>query len=417
MTLDLTAKWYNAVVRDCHLDPKTFQLVQGNMVLDYTSEFLWNILDAVPPESVTHLYNPAQVNNFSDNYGAIISSLEPSTTLVQEAVATWNAAGGSTAVKTYNNTINNLLQELNRAQGFEVTMNTTSESTDLSQTWTKGTVEIPLHPFRLAKGKNRAPGETLELANAIIKVQFQHLLTFVAGPLSKQSTLDSDLKDYKPWYRPAALQLAYSERKAWSNPESWKTYFGQQGSMLRRCTSLVVVDGVRTVTTPGRELGASRHQEVNTAGSRAVFWPFPVNDLIVQETDGDQLIMNSPTGNPFILGVNVLTLPEYLGASRDRTSGFIGVKNTGGFVARFSVHYEQDGTQKTIKSDNFTAGTQKVIPIPPDAKNIYVKIEEQYWINKWSTVCAFGLVKPDKKCYEVYGTTLNAHCKEIQCWS
>jgi len=73
----LTAQWYNAVVNGCHLDPDTFQLIQGATPLGSTSETLWNILDVVPPLSVSNYYNPSQLNVFSTDYGAVINNLKP----------------------------------------------------------------------------------------------------------------------------------------------------------------------------------------------------------------------------------------------------------------------------------------------------------------------------------------------------
>ncbi len=95
------------------------------------------------------------------------------------------------------------------------------------------------------------------------------------------------------------------------------------------------------------------------------------------------------------------------------SSGSIHVKNTGGFVARFSVQYNSNGKEITTESDNFTNGTAKAIFIPHEATNIFVKIQEEYFIASWSTVKAFNFDAPVVKSYEVYGTTLDAHVKEV----
>lgn len=84
----LNAQWYNAIITGCNLDPSTFQLVQGNSPLGTTSEMLWNVLDVVPPLSVSNLYNPSQANVFSSDYGAVIANLNP-----QNAQSFQNAMG------------------------------------------------------------------------------------------------------------------------------------------------------------------------------------------------------------------------------------------------------------------------------------------------------------------------------------
>src|SRR4051812_46681979 len=98
-----SAKWYNAVVRDCGLNAVTFQLAQGNIAIGTDSTSLWDIFDAVPPDSIGN-YNPAQGNLFSTNYGAIITSLKADG-LVAAAVEAWNAAGGFESVKAFDKTI------------------------------------------------------------------------------------------------------------------------------------------------------------------------------------------------------------------------------------------------------------------------------------------------------------------------
>ncbi|MCC5667317.1 hypothetical protein LC653_26400 [Nostoc sp. CHAB 5784] len=297
LTTDPIAQWYSAVVEKCHLDPTTFQLMQGNLILNYTSETLWNIFDVIPPKSLNHFYNPAQINLFSDNYGAIIQNLKPGNPIVSEAVQTWADAGGAIGIKAFNKTIKDLKQELQASSGITFSMNITSESPKLSQTWASGNIESsPISLFE---------GDQIENADTIINVEFKKLITFVSAPLSKQSTLNPDLHKYKPWYNSAALQLAYHEKEIWSQPQSWNTFFGQQGSNLRCCVSLVVVDGVTIETN---------------STNKIVFWPYPLqfntdSKKPTKTVNRQTVKMESPLGNPLILGVNVLTVPRFLGIS------------------------------------------------------------------------------------------------------
>jgi hypothetical protein len=72
----LNAQWYNAVTTECRLDPSTFQLFQGHTPLGSTSEALWNMLDVVPPLSISNFFNPSQANVFSTDYGAVVTNLK-----------------------------------------------------------------------------------------------------------------------------------------------------------------------------------------------------------------------------------------------------------------------------------------------------------------------------------------------------
>jgi hypothetical protein len=95
-------------------------------------------------------------------------------------------------------------------------------------------------------------------------------------------------------------------------------------------------------------------------------------------------------------------------------SGLISVKNTGGFVARFYVSYDQQGQRQTQASGEFTAGVTRNVSIPSDAANLSVDIQELPFVT-WSTVKTFNYPAPVNKCFNVYGTTLDAHADEVAC--
>ncbi|MCA9033179.1 MAG: hypothetical protein KDA66_20335, partial [Planctomycetaceae bacterium] len=73
---NLQKQWYNAVVAGLQLDPNLFQLFQtGNPLLTDNSNDLWQICDAVPPNSITHQFNPSQYNKFFEDYNGVITAL------------------------------------------------------------------------------------------------------------------------------------------------------------------------------------------------------------------------------------------------------------------------------------------------------------------------------------------------------
>lgn len=93
----LNAQWYNALTSQLNLDPTAFQLVQGYLPLGTLSENLWNIFNAIPPLSVANLYNPTQLNLFSQDYAAVINHLIPQgssnfITAMGDYYSTWNSA-------------------------------------------------------------------------------------------------------------------------------------------------------------------------------------------------------------------------------------------------------------------------------------------------------------------------------------
>jgi hypothetical protein len=153
------------------------------------------------------------------------------------------------------------------------------------------------------------------------------LLTFAAGPLAKANPLNPDLTNCKPWYNNAALKLALDDPASWNSPNGWNIYFDpRRGSMLRCCTSLVVVDGVKTITA-----SAAARDRRNNGAATVGFWPFsiPSREQPLMRILGDgKVTIESEEGNPLILGVNVQCLPKYLGAACSKTDhGSILVRN------------------------------------------------------------------------------------------
>lgn len=319
--MNQAAQWYKALVRDCALSPASFQLANGNIPIGAVSTALWSMLDVVPPDSIEN-YDPDPASVFSSGYGAILTSLNASP-LVTAAQQSWHAAGGFTAVKAYDRTKADLDYVLPRAPGATVTMTVGKDTPDLRDTWATGagntTTSLFLQPGATA-GRRAAssppPGSTVE-------VTFDHVLSFPAAPLSKVDLLNVDLKSYMPWYNDAALKLALADRTAWTDPKQWRVFFGAgTGSMLRRITGLVIVDGVRTVTRPPvtaalRSTPGDFQDTIPQPNEPIGFWPFdvpplvpssnpPVRPMVAAGSPG--VTFSSKPGNPLLLGVNVKSL-------------------------------------------------------------------------------------------------------------
>jgi hypothetical protein len=319
--------WYNAVVRDCGLSAATFQLANGNIPLGANSTAIWSILDRVPPDAFEN-YNPTPGNVFSTNYGAILSSLN-ACELVSAALKIWNDAGGFTSVKAYDRTIYDLKVGLDGVPGATVTMGSGDDTADLSGAWTQQGADDGGRMFWQPSRTFGSPPAPPPPPGTVVKVCFDHVLNFVAGPLSTFDPLNPDLNNYKPWYNSAVLNLALKDLNAWSVPRQWSMYFAPgRGSMLRCITSLVIVDGVTSQTLPPPAPMLKMNSRA-IAPDSVGFWPFaiPAEEPIETETtstirdcalsepaistaldDSGGVTIRSKPGNPLLLGVNVRSL-------------------------------------------------------------------------------------------------------------
>ncbi len=133
---------------------------------------------------------------------------------------------------------------------------------------------------------------------------------------------------------------------------------------------------------------------------------------------GPLLVNPGPNNlNLHIIGWGMSLIPFSPLISKEK-AGAILVKNSGAFVARFSVEYEQSGRSISTAASNFPALAAKNIVIPPEAANISVKIEVMTLpepFETWSTVAIYKFDNPAEKCYELSGTTLGPHVTEVQC--
>jgi hypothetical protein len=378
----LNSQWYNAVVKGCGLDPSTFQLVQGSQPLGTTSEEIWKIADVVPPMSVTNFYNPSQANVFSSDYGAVVANLKPqndtafqsimgdyynnwmtylgtnptmpqggilalfqnwaamhlspgtaqaaytayqqvSQGTVPVAVQLWLAAGGGTGgVKAYNGTMAQLQYELPGALPKSFSMNSATESSDVSNTWAETEVGGIFDIFEGAGESSYSDLSTILATSTFnISATFNKVLTFPLAPLARPSS-DPILSQYQPWYSSPALNLAYQhqDNTVWKNtPPTWADTFGPEGNMLRTASALVIVDGVTITMSSSATFSAAQQQEMQTAVEAGI-WPFFEaegsggwsNKPSFSDQGAVTITCSSPAGNPVILGVIVTPIDALL---------------------------------------------------------------------------------------------------------
>jgi hypothetical protein len=381
----LNNQWYNAVTTALSLDPNKFQLYQGNAPLGNTSDELWCVFDAVPPLSTAHLYDPSQANNFSQNFGGVLSVLKtPSDDEIQSALGdryvkwidyladydgelpdggisallkTWcdrlgvspsdrdrayqaylrsqvdpisSALEAFIAAKcakkgyAYTGTIKNLKDKIAHGSSKSVTMNSSTQSSDTSKSWAKGSVS---GAYKFFWGGAGASIDHLAVkvvkAGIEIKASFDSVVTFAVGPLAKPNTTDIDLRDYKPWYNGQVLGQAYNtkDNTLWiaGKPTNWDSTFGADGNLLRRCTAVVVVDGV-SITMTSRASLSKEEQTSFKAQVEGGFFPFFMakasggwsHDSKFDDSGTIAVTSSSPKGNPTVLGVLVTPAPDYI---------------------------------------------------------------------------------------------------------
>lgn len=97
-----------------------------------------------------------------------------------------------------------------------------------------------------------------------------------------------------------------------------------------------------------------------------------------------------------------------------QSSGTVTVRNSGGYIARFSMDWSELGTPVHKATGNFPAGSAKEIDIPATASNIRLKIEIMTFprpFETWKTVSTPQFDAPVTRSYTLSGTTLNVKLK------
>lgn len=75
-------QWYNtlrAALKAARfpMNPDQLQVVQGATSLGYEDSQIWSMFDAIPPESINHLFDQMQYNSLAQDYGGVINNLIP----------------------------------------------------------------------------------------------------------------------------------------------------------------------------------------------------------------------------------------------------------------------------------------------------------------------------------------------------
>jgi hypothetical protein len=334
----LTAQWYNALITGLGLSDQQFQLFQGPGSTPATSQIMWNLFNAVPPNTVNNYYGSSQANNFASDYDLILSALvtvsdsdfqncmgdyygqwqtdfkaayTADPTIISNATALskffqgWaivNAPSQASCVsgltKTYinpisiannmydsadgkyawNQTIDALQKALASGPSKSFSMNSQTASSNITHSWASGGTSIffDLFSFGGSGGYDNLSTKATS-AGLNISAKYQKVATFVSGPYASPDPNNPILAKYNPWYDSAVLAKAYTtqDNTVWNNQSS-VTWQKAFGpsGFLQRMATAMVVADGIDITITSIASFSSLEQTQITAAAKVGIWPF-----------------------------------------------------------------------------------------------------------------------------------------------
>jgi len=106
-----------------------------------------------------------------------------------------------------------------------------------------------------------------------------------------------------------------------------------------------------------------------------------------------------PNLRPALVLTNLATLVS--------EKGWVGFKNSGGYVAKFYVNWKEDGQAKSWASGNKAVGYSGVVSLTGNVNEVTIDAQANTGFG-WATIFRLGFTNgPPNKTYVVSGTTLN----------
>jgi hypothetical protein len=287
--------WFNTLANKMGLSTNQFQLYPGTVMVGNTSDWMWQIFNAIPGKSTGHYYNPEQYNSFSSDYGLILYCMKAGDVnyMLNNAILMYESAGNK---YVWDKTIGNLKTSL--AAGSSMQLDTNITITYVSDTsGAKSSVDVNM------------------------QAQFNKYTVFYSSPYSKADSLNQDLKLYQPWFSSPMFYQAFnvSDNTVWNKEATvtWQTAFGPAGFMQNICIALVAVDGVNikiSFKTPDTQ-NADRSSTVeNPQYDPSMMYTAnsSINSSYI-DTGGDFVYtITSLPGNAILLGVLVSTMDSFV---------------------------------------------------------------------------------------------------------
>jgi hypothetical protein len=366
-----TAQYFNALTSSLNLDRYKFQIISPSMPLGETSDSIWQFFNNIPPKSLINKFDLSGGNKFYDNYRGALSSLLvaggnrikfilgddyedwynyliglnplPTPQELPDICFRWtsihvpdkatpsrneyarqlnNPIGiAQYSVLDQNNFINgipnfsrnldDLRSAITQSSSSTITYDSSNYSSDVTDTRSGGSLSGFYKTFFASGDTNSSSLTEKILSNGInVDIKFDKVCIFSAAPGS--------------WYLSSALNIAYNtkDNTVWApgaKPD-WEDFFGENGSMCRFLTSLIVVDGITQTITSHSSYSLDEIDNYNSAASGGV-WPFFSagggrsfsHEVKINNKNELEITVSAPLGNPLIIGANVTDVNSFLG--------------------------------------------------------------------------------------------------------
>lgn len=275
--------WHDELAKQIGLKKDQFKIRQGAEMVGSTSEWLWNIFNAIPRNDGGIYYDPSRTNQFSTDYGLILSSL-PSVPVekcnLSDALLKYFNASPK---YIWDKTRSELLVKLLESKSLKFIFDTTIVDTICGAECYISTVSVR------------------------IDASFSHAIVFTAAPYTVADKKKPIPENYLPWYTPCVLVEAYDN----PNFKLWDAAFGSNGFMRYVLKSLVVVEGEDvTILANSKKVQYFR----NAAGSLPCCTFDKLCCTPVDTTWGTYKshTKNSSQNTEILLGVSLFSIKDYL---------------------------------------------------------------------------------------------------------
>ena len=354
--------WRNNLASSLNLTNDQLKLYQGVTPTPSTSQEMWNIFNAIPPNLPGPYYDPIQVNLFSQNYGLILVSMtETSNTHFQQCMKNdytlWLAYLSKNIPAELNiSSISTLFEQWAGAKSpqsshclpdlldsFDTPLNdaiVAFSKANGQYAWDK-TLEDFNHTLASSPPKNINNNLTQECSlnidqegnnkkheipikyDVTLSASFDNISVFYSLPYTNKSLNDPILQHYEPWFSPAVFEGSYNSRSTseWDNNTAitWDKVFGDNGFMRNISVGIVSVKGMTlTITYDFRyssspdNINSINYELLNQIASSSCIPAVTPEDL--KEKPLPSLSCTSVTNyeSPVILAIVIFKIQEFL---------------------------------------------------------------------------------------------------------
>ncbi len=277
----------------------------------------WSKPDAAQQAALAIFNKFAFANGLSQAQTNAMRTALTQTDLVTTAQILVNAAGKKYAYTANQNGLKEAIDggKANKSVAF----NSKTQTTDLRDAWAKASASGH-YSFVSASASTEWDQFISKVASSgfDINVTFAKVATLLGNPYGLDSPFSTDLQDFKPWYNSSALNMAYknNNNKVWQHVSpTWEETFGPKGSLRRRTTALIVVDGATSEVTSSASMASNDRQKFSAQAKLGV-WPWFQasgsggweNQVTKNDDSGFTVKSTTKEGNPSVLGFLVSDL-------------------------------------------------------------------------------------------------------------